>query len=388
MITINPNILSNAKRKHVDLLGKEIKLKRDILNLSISFMELNVSSVEDLKEEFGFIQGNFHTKLTGINLFLKNKISKYEEFPRFFEFENRDFEFDQPRIRELNTIIEYFTNNRIDSILGSKPDRLLEAEMIDFENLCKRNYYTDVSLRKSVVNYLFNYDSFSSISKKYDAYQLTKNLQSDTCLYCNRNYTLTVERKENEKIIRPELDHFFPQHSYPLFAVSFYNLIPSCHICNSNLKGSEEFDLKDYYHPYLGSFDDHAVKFTYRPLNAMAFFDGLDDGLMIKLNTKSVSSPFKERIEKNIEVFKLNNIYTYHEPLIKQLQELKRLSNSNYLDWISKKVFVDEDGNSLLTNEKEVYEVVMLNFYNSVDYSKRPMAKFMKDIAVELGIIP
>lgn len=55
-----------------------------------------------------------------------------------------------------------------------------------------------------------------------------------TCPYCNRQYTFTIDNKHTKTA--PEYDHFYDKAHYPLLAVSFYNLIPSCHTCN-HIKG-------------------------------------------------------------------------------------------------------------------------------------------------------
>lgn len=115
--------------------------------------------------------------------------------------------------------------------------------------------------------YIFNYDSFV----KNHSYQLAEKLDVRVCPYCNRQYTSTViiksdkdigNRKERRfNIIRPEFDHYFPQERYPMFALSLYNLIPSCHVCNSNIKGKKELDIINNFHPYID--EDKNFKFIY-----------------------------------------------------------------------------------------------------------------------------
>ena len=88
---------------------------------------------------------------------------------------------------------------------------------------------------------MFDYKTFSIKSdnntNKWDAYALCKAVAPRICPYCNRNFTPIVTIRNLDKA-RPELDHFIPKSIFPMFAVSFHNLIPSCHCCNHN-KGSE-----------------------------------------------------------------------------------------------------------------------------------------------------
>lgn len=49
-----------------------------------------------------------------------------------------------------------------------------------------------------------------------------------TCPYCNRSYIFTSSKSGT----RPQYDHYFPKSKYPYLALSMYNLIPCCSICN------------------------------------------------------------------------------------------------------------------------------------------------------------
>ncbi len=94
----------------------------------------------------------------------------------------------------------------------------------------------------------------------YGAYQLAQNLDKRSCIYCNRTYTITQTKvnKDNieKKLVRPQFDHWYSKENYPALGLSFFNLIPSCSICNSSVKGRKEFSLDDYIHPYLDNIVD------------------------------------------------------------------------------------------------------------------------------------
>ncbi len=82
---------------------------------------------------------------------------------------------------------------------------------------------------------IFKYDHLNIVRKGFSkqqeplAYWLQSQLGVKVCPYCNRMYTTTSYGK---KRTRPEFDHFYPQSRYPYLAVSLFNLIPSCNICN------------------------------------------------------------------------------------------------------------------------------------------------------------
>jgi hypothetical protein len=76
----------------------------------------------------------------------------------------------------------------------------------------------------------FFYDNY----KKWKAYDLAHALGMNTCCYCNRQFTFTYESADGNT--RPTFDHFLKKSTYPFFSLSLFNLIPSCKICNSDLK--------------------------------------------------------------------------------------------------------------------------------------------------------
>jgi len=63
----------------------------------------------------------------------------------------------------------------------------------------------------------------------YTTNYIFEHLKINVCPYCNENYTyyFTNNGKRNY-----DFDHFFSQDDYPILAVSFYNWVPSCKVCN------------------------------------------------------------------------------------------------------------------------------------------------------------
>ena len=98
---------------------------------------------------------------------------------------------------------------------------------------------------------LFRYSQLSRINKSNPekiSYWLQRQLQVPVCPFCNRIYTTTLFRES----VRPAFDHFFPRSEYPYLAVSLFNLIPICDICNK--AKSDRIDSIIY--PYDESFDE------------------------------------------------------------------------------------------------------------------------------------
>lgn len=153
---------------------------------------------------------------------------------------------------------------------------------------------------------------YSWFREKY-AYTLTSKLGVNICPYCNREFVFTVideDDKERSNIIRPELDHYFPQSKYPMFALSLYNLIPSGHICNSNIKGKKDLDLNVHLHPYI----DEDKLFSF-------FMDMIDDQIV---STEIKIDASNDKTDNTIDFFKLRQIYKYHNDVSDDIVEIYR----------------------------------------------------------------
>ncbi|MBV6427787.1 MAG: hypothetical protein KIPDCIKN_02309 [Haliscomenobacter sp.] len=168
----------------------------------------------------------------------------------------------------LQYCLKNYIKENLKDIITGFPNVLLEKNN-EFLELIQKRKNRKIAEQEAEVRKIISYKNFQHKNKtKYDAFDLAENLNANTCSYCNRQYTVTVLDKKSEEghIARPQFDHFFPQSKYPLLALSFYNLIPSCSICNGTLKRDQEFNLDDYIHPYLHDCNQH-FRFSFSPLN-------------------------------------------------------------------------------------------------------------------------
>lgn len=245
---------------------------------------------------------------------------------------------------------------KVNCALKSKKTRLTPSQK---SNITK---YSNLHV---ILNRIFNYTGSFSIKKtKYSTYNLASNLDINTCAYCNRTYTKTVINPN--KITRPEFDHWFPKSKFPLLALSFYNLIPSCHICNSSVKGDEEFNLKDHLHPYIDKVIDFQFSYDHKDYNNFRF--------------KIVSTPGSKE-EKTTEAFKLKEIYETHEDEIEDLRKIRDVYSDRYLQNLTTQF------KGLTISEEEVYRLAFGVHKDEKLFEKRPLSKMKKDILIELGII-
>ena len=117
---------------------------------------------------------------------------------------------------------------------------------------CKSAKQKQNKFHKKVME-AFGYDNFIDQKKSWDAYELCEALKIDVCPYCNRQYIFTVDNQSG--MVRPELDHYFPKQKYPYLSACFFNLIPSCSVCN-HLKSSQDDRV---VYPYENEFGKHGM---------------------------------------------------------------------------------------------------------------------------------
>lgn len=214
---------------------------------------------------------------------------------------------------------------------------------------------------------VFMYDGgFERKTSAYSAYDLAKNLNINTCLYCNRIYTKTVIKPN--KITRPEFDHWYPKSTYPLLALSFYNLIPSCHICNSSVKSTTLMNTSDFLHPYIPQEIDLKFSYWIESINKYMFH---------------IKRPFPSKEHKTIKAFKIEEIYETHRDEINDLVRLRKLYSIDYLLKL-KGLLRSVDSN---VSMEEIYRLAFGAHYNIENFSKRPLSKMKRDILEELGMI-
>lgn len=102
-------------------------------------------------------------------------------------------------------------------------------------------------------------------------HKLMDSLNIKNCPYCNRQY-ITSYIKEKKNNTTADLDHYYQKALFPLFSMSVFNFIPSCHVCNSLMKG-------DKYSETLYPFEDSAeddIKFKIIPKNGSEKKDIVD----------------------------------------------------------------------------------------------------------------
>ncbi len=262
-------------------------------------------------------------------------------------------------------------------LILAKPNKLEELAKIFKFKCCNdfgafHGYYNNL-------NQYTKMTYFNIINEKkraYTAYQLIENLKVFICPYCNRNsiYNIKSSKKRTS-----ELDHYHPQSKYPFLALSFYNLIPSCKVCN---KIKLDNDTKEYISPYDNRFDmNKNMKFGLRIEDSTFYHSENGFNISYKYNDK-VSDSEKSRIENNLNDFELKDLYQNHKDIVLELIQKNTIYNESYLD----ELLTQYEG-TLFKNREDLQRLIGGGYINDNEIGKRPLSKLIKDISQELGLI-
>jgi hypothetical protein len=340
----------------------------------ISIYTKNIT--ENLCKEYceGFIDEK-GVKVTGMLDWIKNRIEKHLETD-FDESRNTRY------IKEIKSLKVLLNDSKIIEVLTGTPDDLLilwNKEFLKYKNSKirildnkKKKIYKTVNL----LSIIFNYTSFRKIidKKKFGGFLLAKRLGVECCPYCNRNYTTTHATYLNKKVF-PEYDHFYHKSSYPLLAVSYYNLIPSCNVCNTHFKGSKDVIVEGLFHPYT-ELKPNSFNFKFIPDNVESLY-GAKDNFILDFEIKDLLN--KTKLTNSLEFFGIKEIYEIcHSDLIKEIVNKKLTYSNKYLEIIK-----DTFGISF----EESYRILFETYYEDDKLHERPFSKLKKDIFNDSAIV-
>lgn len=198
---------------------------------------------------------------------------------------------------------------------------------------------------------------------------LAQKLDVNTCPYCNRQYTFTIN---SQKKTKPQFDHFYPKSKYPYFALSFYNLVPCCSICNHIKKDIK----KELIHPYYEGFDDSC----YFDINHKDYI----------LNNKKISVRFNfiegcdlkfiEKCKNSVKEFALEDLYNKHSDYIEEIIEKAYSYNDSFYDSLI------HDFSQMGKTPSEIDRLIFGNYIDLADNEKRPLSKLTRDLLKSIGL--
>ena len=330
-----------------------------------------------IKEEHSeWYNNNILPNIKNAYEFIKSQKSKSYSMKKYLELLKKIINKGKDFIIQKELFLDY-ENKEIDKIIkimkkkNKKSKSILE---IRFEKLNISEEY--------LPNQLFCYKKFQDGNKNWGRHKLLFLMEIEVCPYCQRNYISSYE-ENNSKKTTADLDHFYPKSLYPFLALSLYNFIPSCQICNSRFKRNK--DARDSLYLYDEGFDELGVKFrTSEEVIVKILGEGHSD-FFVKIDYENLKDEKnKEKIKNSIRNLGLDKVYEKsHNQYIQNLLYNIEKYPENYLENCVEMFESDVDKKKQL---EEYFKDIVKEPYRKRIENGEPLAKLTKDILEEFNI--
>lgn len=263
-------------------------------------------------------------------------------------------------------------------LISLKPDDLLTSAIkrkIVTSSYCR---YKDLLAYDSIIEGIFDYSNLSDNQR----HSLLHAMNVKVCPYCNRQYITSYSNKKGKNKTTADLDHFYPKSLYPALALSLYNFIPSCQICNSRFKLAYDpipSDMKILY-PYEEDFGDDCM-FSVNTIESY-----LDPKLLLaselKVNVKyssSIDDSKKAKIDRSCKVFHLEELYKIHNNIAYEVVSKYKMYPPSKI-----KALV-EDFDEMIDKDYDLAEIIFGHYKDARKHTDKPLSKFTLDIYNELA---
>ena len=332
---------------------------------------------EKIKEEHSeWYSDNILPNIRNAYEFIESQKSKSYSMKKYLELLKKIIDKGKDFIIQKELFLDY-ENKEIDKIIkimkkkNKKSKSILE---IRFEKLNISEEY--------LPNQLFCYKKLQTGNKNWNRHKLLSLIGIEICPYCQRNYISSYEESNDEKTTA-DLDHFYPKSLYPFLALSLYNFIPSCQICNSRFKGDK--DTRDFVYLYEEGFDELGVKFkTSEEVIVKILEEGYSD-FSVKINYENLKDEKnKEKVKKSIKNLRLDKVYEKsHNQYIQNLLYNIEKYPENYLENCVEMFESNVDKKKQL---EEYFKYIVKEPYRKRIENGEPLAKLSKDILEEFNI--
>lgn len=224
--------------------------------------------------------------------------------------------------------------------------------------------WNKTDLGKAVLE-AFNYEHY----RKNVLIEIARRLNVKVCPYCNMHYTLYANeprKRSAKKLARFQFDHFFDKAQYPMLSMSFYNLIPSCGVCN---QGKSTGQLALEYNPY---YNDIHRRFHFELTDPLGPYTAARVNDEVEVELVSETGVNKDDFKKYTEMFHLKALYGRHGDVVQEVFD-KAYEEPYYLN---------PANFSFLSDRVPEYlkRLWLGNYTEPEEIEKRTMAKFMQDM--------
>lgn len=205
--------------------------------------------------------------------------------------------------------------------------------------------------------------------------ELMMSLDVGSCPYCNRLFVTSLKRRKDKCQSTADLDHFYNKEIFPLFALSLFNFVPSCHVCNSNLKST---NWADAIYPFNEAFGNNGKfivdKKSMKNDDYMKFLTSTNTDYDLNLKIEvSGDEIIKEKINNSKKLFALDEIYKNHTEYARQVLAKKHyFYNEDYLKSICATLGANIS--------EDVFKLIIFGYRMNENDKRIPLSKLTHDL--------
>lgn len=411
MIKIDMKNMDIIKDSHEEYIKKMVEEKIDWYSIfKFDSNDINKEKNDILAFINNTLKDNLYTiTLEELNKEMIERISnEYNKLASYELFSDKEKEKIKNVVSEIDEYIKFIDDLKGRNLIKEREDRYLE--LCDKINNIYRNikvqkfYYQNINFNRKndilkkirklkkfieknlkmknmneIVEYIFDYDKFNKGTEGWSRHRFMYLLGINVCPYCNRNYITNYLDDKGERTTA-DLDHFYCQKQYPYLALSIYNFIPSCQICNSRFKGTEDFFEKDHIYPYEESFSKEVVfKTSFNESSTLNYILGEDINFDIEIKINTEDEDKREKIKNSIETFRLDHLYKMEKEYVREVIQKSRIYNDEEV-----KKLLNIKG--LFSSDEEIKKTIFGTDMDEESLHKKPLSKLTRDIFEEFTI--
>lgn len=194
------------------------------------------------------------------------------------------------------------------------------------------------------------------------------------CPYCNRSYIHTLSNHG----VRPQYDHFFDKIRYPYLAISLYNLIPSCSICNQAKSNFDTYSDQSYsfLYPYIDEYG-YDVFFKTNFKSDISFYLGGNANFELTIENDAKDSNLRNRVDNTKNQLHIEELYEKHKDYVLDIIRASQIYNKEYIYDLFKRF------PNLFASIDEVKRMTFMNYLDKEHWGDRVLAKLTHDIVRE-----
>ena len=218
---------------------------------------------------------------------------------------------------------------------------------------------------EELLSQVFQYKNFS---ERKIACDILNAMKIEVCPYCNRLYIHTIKSRK----VRAQFDHYYPKRQYPYLALSLYNLIPSCAVCNT-VKSNLDTIKAPLLYPYDEEFG-YENRFVLEPKTNQEYvkiWQGVSDEFDLKIEAKT---RLKEIICRQDDKLHLSELYNEHKSYIMDIIKSRNINSPDRIRDLYLRY------GKLFATEAEVKGLLYMTNLGKEHWGKRPLAKLTYDI--------